>query len=52
MAPSMTFMPSDRDETIVRLPESAETVAAVAVSVEPAGGSKQPTTKPIGIATL
>ncbi len=52
MAPSMTFMPSDRDETIIRLPESAETVAAVAVSVEPAGGSKQPTTKPIGIATL
>ncbi|MFY9719846.1 MAG: anti-sigma factor [Candidatus Cybelea sp.] len=52
MAPSVTFMPSDREETIVRLPQSAETVAAVAVSVEPEGGSKQPTSKPIGIATL
>lgn len=52
MAPSITFTGSERDATIVRLPESAETVAAVAVSIEPEGGSKQPTTKPIGIAAL
>jgi anti-sigma-K factor RskA len=52
MAPSVTFDASERDATIVRLPEAAATVAAVAVSVEPEGGSQQPTTKPIGIATL
>lgn len=52
MAPSMTFMPSQRDATIVRLPESASGVTAVAVSVEPEGGSLQPTSKPIAIAVL
>ena len=52
MAPSITFTPDERDLTVVRLPESALDVAAVAVSVEPAGGSKQPTTKPIALATL
>ena len=52
MAPSSTFVPGTRDETIIRLPESAETVTAVAVSVEPSGGSKQPTTKPIAVAAL
>ena len=51
MAPSITFMPSS-DETIVRLPESPQHVAAVAVSVEPAGGSLQPTSKPIAVAVL
>ena len=52
MAPSITFTPNERDVTVVRLPESALGVAAVAVSVEPAGGSKQPTSKPIAVATL
>ncbi|HEY1883722.1 MAG TPA: anti-sigma factor [Candidatus Cybelea sp.] len=52
MAPSVTFTPNERDVTVVRLPESALEVAAVAVSVEPAGGSKQPTSKPIALATL
>jgi anti-sigma-K factor RskA len=52
MAPSITFAGSERNATVVRLPESAETVAAVAVSVEPEGGSRQPTTKPIGVTTL
>lgn len=51
MAPSVTFMPS-RDGTVVRLPQSAQDVAAVAVSVEPAGGSLQPTSKPIAVAVL
>jgi anti-sigma-K factor RskA len=49
MAPSITFTPTDRDQTIIRLPQSAFGVAAVAVSVEPEGGSKQPTTKPIAV---
>jgi anti-sigma-K factor RskA len=52
MSPSVTFKAGDRDATVVRLPEDAQTVTAVAVSVEPAGGSQQPTTKPIAIATL
>ena len=51
MAPSITFMPSG-DETIVRLPQAAGGVTAVAVSVEPAGGSLQPTSKPIAVAVL
>ena len=46
VAPSMTFEPTG-DATVVRLPENAETVALVAVSVEPMGGSQQPTTTPI-----
>ena len=51
MAPSMTFLPNG-DETLIRLPESADGVTAVAVSVEPAGGSLQPTSKPIAVAVL
>jgi anti-sigma-K factor RskA len=52
VAPSMTFMPSAGGMTVVRLPEAATTLAAVAVSVEPEGGSQQPTTKPIALVTL
>jgi anti-sigma-K factor RskA len=52
VAPSMTFMPSAGGMTVVRLPEAATTLAAVAVSVEPEGGSLQPTTKPIAMVTL
>ncbi|HLY01710.1 MAG TPA: anti-sigma factor [Candidatus Cybelea sp.] len=52
MAPSITFKPGASGETFVRLPVSANSVVAVAVSVEPAGGSKQPTTKPIALALL
>ena len=52
VAPSMTFMPAGTGMTVVALPEAAERVAAVAVSVEPAGGSLQPTTKPIAIVSL
>lgn len=52
MAPSITFTPSGPNETVIRLPESASGVTAVAVSVEPEGGSQQPTSKPIAIAAL
>ncbi len=52
VAPSMTFMPSAGGMTVVQLPEAATTLAAVAVSVEPEGGSLQPTTKPIAMVTL
>jgi hypothetical protein len=52
MAPSITFKPGPTGETLIRLPVSANTIVAVAVSVEPSGGSKQPTTKPIALALL
>lgn len=52
MAPSLTFRPALSGVTVIRLPESAERVAAVAVSVEPEGGSKQPTSAPIAVTQL
>ncbi len=52
MTPSSTFRPESRGATVVRLPEAATNVAAVAVSLEPEGGSQQPTTKPIALARM
>jgi anti-sigma-K factor RskA len=52
VAPSTTFLPGSGGATVVRLPETATTLAAVAVSVEPMGGSKQPTTKPIALVRI
>lgn len=46
VAPSITFSPDERGVAIVELPEGAAHLAAVAVSVEPVGGSKAPTSKP------
>jgi anti-sigma-K factor RskA len=51
VAPSVTFAPGG-STTVVRLPEAAAGIAAVAVSVEPEGGSAQPTTKPIAVVTI
>jgi hypothetical protein len=51
VAPSVTFA-AEPGVTFVELPESAGGIAAVAVSVEPAGGSKAPTSKPAFIRTL
>ncbi len=52
VAPSSTFMPANGGSGMVRLPAQATTLAAVAVSVEPEGGSQQPTTKPIAMVRL
>lgn len=52
VAPSTTFLPGSGGATVVRLPEAATTLVAVAVSVEPAGGSKQPTTRPIALVRI
>jgi hypothetical protein len=52
VAPSITFLPDTHGIAVVALPEDAQTTAAVAVSVEPEGGSKAPTTKPIAIVPL
>jgi len=46
VAPSVTFMPTRGGVAVVALPESSANLVAVAVSVEPEGGSKVPTTKP------
>jgi anti-sigma-K factor RskA len=52
VAPSVTFTPAGGGIAVVRLPEAATTIAAVAVSVEPEGGSKQPTTTPIAMVRI
>jgi hypothetical protein len=52
MAPSVTFTPSQTGITLVPIPEDAGNTAAVAVSVEPEGGSRQPTTKPAFVQPL
>jgi hypothetical protein len=52
MSPSVTFQPNASGMTIVALPENNALVAAVALSVEPAGGSKAPTTKPTFVQPL
>lgn len=52
MAPSVTFEPGSGGVTVLRLPQEATATDAVAVSVEPAGGSKRPTTKPIAVVRI
>ncbi|HYL27672.1 MAG TPA: anti-sigma factor, partial [Candidatus Nitrosotalea sp.] len=51
VAPSVTFRPTG-GVAVVRLPQDAARQAAVAVSVEPEGGSRQPTTKPIALVRI
>lgn len=46
VAPSSTFSPDENGVAVIELPEHATGIAAVAVSVEPAGGSKAPTSTP------
>ncbi len=51
-APSLTFAPNADGVAVVELPADAGKLAAVAVSVEPDGGSKAPTTKPTFVRPL
>ncbi len=51
MTPSSTFVPRN-GIALLRLPVNGSDVAAVAVSAEPAGGSKQPTSKPVFVTKL
>ena len=46
VTPSVTFTPSANGVTLVPMPEDASKLSAVALTVEPEGGSKTPTTKP------
>ncbi len=51
--PSSTFMPDRDGVAVVPIAEhDANSMTEVAVSVEPVGGSKQPTTKPLFVASL
>jgi hypothetical protein len=52
MAPSITFSPDPSGLTVIELPQSAAGLAAVAVSVEPAGGSQAPTSTPTFVRPL
>jgi anti-sigma-K factor RskA len=52
MAPSVTFVPDSRGVAILSLPVDARLTTTVAVSVEPEGGSKAPTSKPVLVVPL
>ena len=52
VAPSVTFAPNADGVAVVALPVDATRVGAVAVSVEPDGGSKAPTTTPTFVKPL
>jgi hypothetical protein len=52
VAPSVTFTPNASGFAVVQLPVSATSLAAVALTVEPEGGSKTPTSKPSFIQPL
>jgi anti-sigma-K factor RskA len=52
VAPSVTFTPNQNGSAIVALPPQPKPIAAVAVSVEPEGGSKSPTSTPTFVRPL
>ncbi len=52
VAPSVTFVPDDRGFVVVSLPQASAKISAVAISVEPIGGSQAPTTKPLFVQPL
>ena len=52
VTPSVTFTPDEHGSALVTIPANAATTAATAISVEPAGGLQQPTTKPIALIKL
>jgi anti-sigma factor RsiW len=50
--PSITFTVASGSTKMIQIPAVAQSLALVAVSVEPAGGSLQPTTKPVAVIKL
>jgi hypothetical protein len=52
MQPSLTFLPDAHGVAVVAIPVAAKDTAALAISVEPEGGSKAPTTKPLVVEQL
>ncbi len=47
ISPSLTFLPDARGVALVAVPADARETSEVAVTLEPEGGSKEPTTKPL-----
>ena len=45
--PSSTFVPDTRGVALIVLPADARSIAEVSVTLEPDGGSKEPTSKPV-----
>lgn len=52
MTPSVTFMPDHSGVAVVFVPAHATGMSEIAVSIEPEGGSKAPTTKPEFVVNL
>ena len=52
MTPSITFVPNAGGVAVVSIPANASQLAAVAVSVEPEGGSRAPTSTPTFVVKL
>jgi len=52
MTPSVTFMPDHSGIAVIHLPVQASKVIELAVTMEPDGGSKQPTSKPTFVVKL
>ena len=52
MMPSITFTPSSNGMTLVPIPDKSGSIGAVAITVEPEGGSRQPTSKPAFVQPL
>jgi anti-sigma-K factor RskA len=52
MTPSVMFMPDRGGVAVVRVPAQASQIVEVAVSMEPEGGSKAPTSKPAFVVKL
>jgi hypothetical protein len=47
MSPAPTFLPDARGVALVIVPADARATSEVVVTIEPEGGSKEPTTKPL-----
>lgn len=47
VAPCPTFLPDARGVALIVLPADARTTVAVSVTLEPEGGSREPTSKPL-----
>ncbi len=52
MHPSVTFSPDSRGVALVAIPNASHNLTTVAVSIEPAGGSKAPTSTPLFVRQL
>lgn len=52
VAPGVTFVPTKGGVAVVAVPKAATTLSAVELTVEPAGGSRHPTTPPLFIRRL